>query len=213
MKESQVISDYCSIHNNVVVIRDKIVYSNEDVNFVQFSNDIYKKFALSYPKFHKMDNLSKLGFLATELLLKDKNLDQKYSGDEVGIIFTNASSSIDTDRSYQNSISDRTNYFPSPSIFVYTLPNIVVGEICIRNKFYGEGNFFVTRNFNPGFLVDYIDQLFESGAIKCCIAGWVEFDGNDFESVILLIEKADKSEFGIVKFEPAIIQGIYEKMK
>ena len=158
-----------------------------------------------------MDNLSKLGFLSAELLLRDKNLDHKYSGDEVGIILMNASSSIDTDRNHQNTITNRENYFPSPSIFVYTLPNVVIGEICIRHKFCGEGIFFISEKFNPYLLVSYADQLFDSETIQCCIAGWVEFDGNDFESMVFLIEKSDKPDVGIVKFEPSAILSIYEK--
>jgi 3-oxoacyl-(acyl-carrier-protein) synthase len=211
MKRSYIISDYCSIRKNLVAIRDNIVYTSSDSDFRGFSNDIYKNFALSYPKFHKMDNLSKLGFLSTELLLSDKNLNNKYSGDEVGVILMNASSSIDTDRNHQNTISNRENYFPSPSIFVYTLPNVVIGEICIRHKFCGEGIFFISEKFNPYLLVSYADQLLDSETIKCCIAGWIEFDGNDFESMVFLIEKSDKPDVGIVKFEPSVILGIYEK--
>ena len=213
MKRSYIISGYCSINKTEVVVMGDTIFSCSNSSFRDFSNDIYKKFALNYPKFHKMDNLCKLGFLSVELLLRDKNLDQKYSGDEVGIIIMNASSSVDTDRNYQSSIANRENYFPSPSIFVYTLPNVVIGEICIRHKFYGEGNFFIDEKFNPDFLVSYVDQLLESNIIKCCICGWVEFDGDDFESIVYLIEKPDTTDLGIVNFDPATIQKLYEKMK
>jgi hypothetical protein len=213
MKRSYIISDYCSIRQDAVEVNNDIVYNGSGADFGKFSNDIYKNFAVNYPKFHKMDNLSKLAFLSAELLLRDKNINQKYSGDDVGIILMNASSSLDTDRRYQNTISDRANYFPSPSVFVYTLPNVVIGEISIKHKFYGEGNFFITEKFNPSFLVSYVEQLFNTETIQCCIAGWVEIDGNDFESLVFLIEKPDKTDAGIANFEPATIQNLYDKKK
>ena len=213
MKKFYVISNYCSIRNKVVMIKENIVYTGSCAGFREFSNDIYRTFSLSYPKFHKMDNLNKLGFLSVELLLRDKNLNQKYAGDEIGIILMNASSSLDTDRCHQNSITDHTNYFPSPSVFVYTLPNVVIGEISIRHKIFGEGNFFITEKFNPNFLVTCVEQLLDYETTQCCIAGWVEINGNDYESIVFLIEKPDRTEEGIVNFEAANIYNIYIKKK
>jgi hypothetical protein len=213
MKKSLIVSSYCSVTRKEVTVNNNVIYTGSGSTFRDLSNDIYTKFSLGYPKFHKMDNLSKLGFLSVELLLRDQKPDQKYPGDDIGIIFMNSSSSLDSDRQYQNSLSDRENYFPSPSIFVYTLPNIVIGEICIRHKFYGEGIFFISEKFNPEFLVSYIEELFECEAIQCCIAGWVEFDSDDFESLVFLIEKPDRTDDGIVNFEPDVIRNIYEKLK
>jgi hypothetical protein len=181
--------------------------------FRDLANDIYSKFSIDYPKFHKMDNMCKLGFLSVELLLMDKNPGQKYPRNKIGIVFMNSASSLDTDRRHQDTLSDREKYFPSPSIFVYTLPNVVIGEICIRHKIYGEGNFFVAEKFNVDLIHGYIEELFDNKAIQCCIAGWVEFDGEDFESFVFLIEKQDKTESGIVNFEPDAIRNLYENLK
>ncbi len=213
MKNSCLISSYCSIQRKGARIGKDIVYSDGDIGFRELANGIYTKFALNYPKFHKMDNLCKLGFLTVELLLRDRDLKLKYSGDEAGIIFMNASSSLDSDRRHQETISGRENYFPTPSVFVYTLPNVVIGEICIRHKFYGEGNFLISEKFNPDFLVNYVEQLFLSDIIQFCITGWIEFNGNDFESLVFLIEKPGRTENGIANFEPDIIRSIYEKIK
>ena len=211
MKKACTISSYCSIRANSVVLDNKTLYTAPPEGFTKFSAGIYRHFSINYPKFHKMDNLSKLGFLSVELLLKDRDIKHKYSGDEVGIILTNSSSSLDTDRNHQKTITSRNDYFPSPAVFVYTLPNVVIGEICIKNKIFGEGNFFVMEKFNPTFLVNYITQLFDNKIIECCITGWVEINGNDFESVVFLIEKSSKTETGIANFEPADILSIYNR--
>jgi hypothetical protein len=213
MREFYIISDYCSIRNHEVVLQGQSVYSDTGSGFQEFLTGIYQYFAVSYPKFYKMDNLSKLGFLTAELLLRNKNMHQQYAGNKVGIILMNASSSLETDRHHQSMILDRNDYFPSPAVFVYTLPNIVIGEISIRHKFTGEGTFFVQEKFNPSFLVNYVKELLDQGIIQCCIAGWVETEGNDYESVMYLIEKTDRPNSGIANFEPASIQRIYDKEK
>ena len=96
-----------------------------------------------------------------------------------------------------------SNYFPSPAVFVYTLPNIVIGEISIRHKITGEGTFFIREKFDASFLVNYISQLFDDGILQCCIAGWIETNGEDYESVVYFIEKTDSPFDGIANFDAA----------
>jgi hypothetical protein len=213
MSQTYIISDYCSIRNHEVVLHDKLVYANTDAVFPEFLTKIYQHFGISYPKFYKMDNLSKLGFLSADLLLRDKDIHQHYAGNEVGIILMNASSSLDTDRNHQNTILDRNNYFPSPAVFVYTLPNIVIGEICIRHKITGEGTFFIQEKSNPSFWVDYVKILLDQGIIQCCLAGWVETEGHNYESVMVFIEKSDRPNSGIANFDASSIHRIFDNKK
>jgi hypothetical protein len=209
MKEALVITGYCSIYDRSVVVDGKLLYRGREVNPGELYTDIYRHFGINYPKFHKMDMLSRLGFVTADILIREKHTTERYEGSETGIILMNSSSSLDTDRNHQRSISDRTEYFPSPAVFVYTLPNVVIGEICIRHRITGEGNFFVMEQFNPLFMVNYISQLFDNKIIETCISGWVEHDGDNYESLLFLIEKRDRTEGGIVNFEPAAIQSIY----
>lgn len=161
----------------------------ESVN--KFLKAIYRKHEIKYSKYFKMDNLSKLGFITSEALLKDTNINDKYKGDEIGLIIANSHSSLDTDKKYFETIRDKDNYFPSPSKFVYTLANILVGEICIRNKFLGESTFFISEKFDPQFISWYINDLMASKRIKCCIGGWVDLDESNYESFLFLAEKSD----------------------
>jgi len=209
MKKTPVISGYCSIRSGKVVVDGKVLFEASSGSFSDFVAAIYRQFTISYPKFHKMDNLGKLGFLTAELLLKERKISERYSGDQTGVILMNSASSLDTDRRHQETIKNRGEYFPSPAVFVYTLPNVLIGEICIRHKFSGEGNFFVMEKFNPSFTTNYISQLFYSNIVECCITGWVEIDGSNFESVLFLVENNEGTETGIVNFEAAAIESIY----
>ena len=110
--------------------------------------DLYKRYIDNYPKFYKMDPLCRLGFVASELLLQAEGDRRDTPRDDRAIILFNRSSSIQADEAYQASIQDAEDYFPSPAAFVYTLPNIVTGEIAIRNHYQGETSFYILPERN-----------------------------------------------------------------
>jgi hypothetical protein len=62
----------------------------------------------------------------------------------------------------------------SPALFVYTLPNIVMGEIAIRNQFKGENTFFVSAQNDISFVEKYIEMLFANGVADLVMAGNIE---------------------------------------
>ena len=67
---------------------------------------LYRQMIGNYPKFYKMDGLSRLGFVASEILL---NAEKGETDQERAIIFFNHSSSIASDRNYKESINDKNN--------------------------------------------------------------------------------------------------------
>jgi len=150
----------------------------------EFLNAAYAHFAISYPKFHKMDQLCKLGVLATELLLKETGHSEKYAETETGLVLSNANASLDVDLKYAKTIQTGA----SPALFVYTLPNIVIGEISIRWHFKGENAFFVFKQFDGNFIEKYVNSLFENKLIKNCICGWVDFLKEDYRALLFLVE-------------------------
>ncbi len=127
------ITAHCRISDHSVYRNGQRLLENKKGDLPGFLLSLYQHLNSNYPKFYKMDNLSKLGWLAAEILLKQENLLGSYQSEEIGISLANANASLDTDLKYYDSMKD----IPSPSLFVYTLPNIVAGEICIRHKFKG----------------------------------------------------------------------------
>lgn len=217
MNETLFITHSNIIRKHIVIRNEKVELNNEIfVNFAAFIKALYKKEAISYPKFYKMDNLSKLGFLSAEMLLKDTAFLDRYRKEEIGIVIMNSSSSLDTDLAYNETIKDKSNYFPSPSVFVYTLPNILIGEICIRHKIKGENAFLVSDQFDPGKVIESVKLLLDKDHAQACLCGWVEVLGESFESVLFLVEK----EKTIKEYSPAggyspftieSLQQIYQK--
>jgi hypothetical protein len=213
IKEKYIISDYCIIRNNRIILNGEVLYTGNPGSPAEMLVAAYRAFAISYAKFFKMDNLCKLGFLASELLFKEKSINEIYHGDEVGILLSNAGSSIDTDRNHQKSISSRDEYFPSPSVFVYTLANIVIGEICIRHKLSGESFFLIEKEFNATRLHEQVKQWLGDEIVRCCLTGWVELDDNHYEAVLYFIQKTSALQDGITIFTPEKLTEIYLREK
>jgi hypothetical protein len=209
MENNYIISDYCIIRNNRIVLNGEVVYMGSESSPGEFFTAAYRYFNISYAKFFKMDSLCKLGFLASELLLGGKNISEICPGDEVGILLSNAGSSIDTDRNHQKSISRRDEYFPSPSVFVYTLANIVIGEICIRHKLFGESFFMIEKEFDAKRLYVQVKHWLDEEIVRCCISGWVEIDNDKYEAVLYFIQKTSVLQEGIAIFGPEILTDIY----
>jgi 3-oxoacyl-(acyl-carrier-protein) synthase len=175
------------LRNGVAICNGKIFLEKSGSDVSSFCKELYRKLTTDYSKFFKMDNLSKLAFISAELLLKDHPV-TGYQPNEVALVFSNASASLDTDKTYYGSVEDKANYFPSPSVFVYTLPNIMMGEVCIRHKLTGENTFFVSKQFDGELASAYAENLLWSGKARCVIAGWVEINEKNWEAVMFLIE-------------------------
>ncbi len=192
--------------------------------------DAYKRYIGDYPKFYKMDMLSRLGFVAAELLvgvplssqppfsssppvppkggegspnakeasptgggLVGASLspqgESEGASEEVSIILFNHSSSVVTDRAYYETIRDKDNYFPSPSLFVYTLPNIVTAEIAIRHHCRGETTFCILPKKDSLLMRQIQRAAMQDTNTRRLLTGWIDCeDENHFEAQLEIIE-------------------------
>ena len=149
--------------------------------------ELYREYVNDYPKFFKMDTLSRLGFMAAELLLQAEGAERFVPREDRAVILANRSASIKNDKDYLKTISEG-NYYPSPALFVYTLPNIVTGEIAIRNKYLGETAFYVLDK--PEQLTPIIETTLNATPQTSAIAGWCECsDANSFYAKLQIIWK------------------------
>lgn len=191
-KMELLITSYCRIKNNRIVVNGAEVILQKQENASYFFADVYKHFGMNYPKFHKMDNLSKLGLIASDVALKENEFLQRNKPETIAIIMANKASSLDTDRIHQQSINDKDHYLPSPATFVYTLPNIVIGEIAIKHKITGENLFLVSDAFDAQLLIDHTQITFNEET-SAAICGWVDYDNGNADALIYLIEIASDS--------------------
>ena len=226
-----ILKSYCRIAGGHVTINgelffksdfssdlDKNLTSNVDRNFNpeeklrtahEFFSAVFGRLSVDYRKFYKMDALSKLGFLASELLLADT--DRDIPKEDMGIVLFNRSSSLETDSRYQKTIQDKDNFFPSPAEFVYTLPNIVTGEIAIRNKIYGETAFYVMSGFQADMLREAIENMINFARMKRVLAGWTEVDAftGEYSGFMVLCEMQHDVRNSHRSLSDKILEDIY----
>lgn len=159
---------------------------------------LYREFIGDYPKFFKMDSLCKLGFVAAELLLKDFSQEVK---ENAAIILFNRNGSLITDRNYQKTLG-KDNYFPSPALFVYTLANIVTGEIAIRHKIYGETSFYILEKPDAEAMDAIVESALATSAPSFILTGWVDYENEEnYLAELKLVQNKNKH-----KMEELILQ-------
>lgn len=184
--------------HHVTITTKGVTIDGNRLNIKEESNDasmltaIYKQYIGGYPKYYKMDGLSRLGFIASELLLKAEHLPHDF---DRAVILFNRSSSIASDKKYLASIADKDNYFPSPSIFVYTLPNIVTGEIAIRNGYHGETSFYVLADKDEAQMQEILQTAFMDEQTQSAVTGWLDYeDATHFEADLYIVERSPRSK-------------------
>lgn len=174
---------------NEVKVDGKVLNHNETGGALL--TELYRTCVGDYPKFFKMDTLCKLGFVASELLLQAEGAPRFEPREDRAVVFFNRSASLQADTAYQATIQDPENFFPSPAAFVYTLPNIVTGEIAIRNKYYGETSFFVLEDYDETIVARELQNAFLDPMTKSILGGWIDCtDENHFEAKLFLLLKS-----------------------
>ena len=180
--------------HSVVMTQDSVRVDGEELDTVscgaELLTEIYKTRIGGYAKFYKMDRLSRLGFVASELLLQVEGGERFAESEDRAVVLFNHSSSADSDRRYMESIRDRENYFPSPSVFVYTLPNIVTGEITMRNGYHGETSFYILPEKDARRMHDILQTAFSDSVTKSILGGWIDYaDDGHFMADIAIYER------------------------
>ena len=188
------ISAYCHISNNGFYINGNLITSFASTGVKEIILNLYSALNIKYSKFHKMDDLSKLGFIGTELIKNTIPEIDNFGENDIALLFSNKKSSATTDilfrESYQN------GGIPSPSLFVYTLPNILIGEISIRNKWYGENMFTVSSDFDAKNFSDYCNILLNKNS-KAAMCGWINTDTSKIKAFFFFVTKEDIKQLNL----------------
>ena len=180
------ITSYCHLTNESCLVNGQQIAGRDNESTDSWLKQLYKNQEIVYPKFYKMDTLSQTGFILTELLKRtNPRLIDAYQDDETALLFANRFSSVDSDVRFQRSYQETS---PSPALFVYTLPNIVLGELAIYNKWYGENMFAVLPKFAADFYVSYAEILLSTGS-EAVLCGWLDIADEQIHAFLFFVEK------------------------
>lgn len=133
---------------------------------------LYRALGFAYPKFFKMDLLCKWAWLGAEILLSIPDSEPIYTGltrSKIAVVLATGAGCLDVDKRYLATMDGH----PSPALFVYTLPNIMLGEICIRHGFTGQQLCLVQESPDDEEIYFSASDLLGRGA-EACVCGWVD---------------------------------------
>ena len=195
----------------VIITPETVKLNGVDMSHAEQGNamltELYRAHVGDYPKFFKMDTLCKLGFVASEMLLKDEGQERFVPREDRAVVLFNRTASLQADTNYQSTIQDPENFFPSPAAFVYTLPNIVTGEIAIRNKYFGETSFIVVESCDAQIMARQLMNAFRDPMTQSILGGWLDCtDENHFEARLFLVEKQQFND--ITALESTLINNL-----
>ena len=108
------------ISQGQVNVDETSVFVSSQTDFHIFSREAFKSRGESNMKFYKMDDLCKLGYLASAWLLDGI----EYGEEECGIVMSGKYGCLDTDIRHQQIIDSEGDSSASPAVFVYTLLNV-----------------------------------------------------------------------------------------
>ena len=160
----------------------------------------YRQTGINYPKFFKMDMLSRVAFVAAELLGISSIITEDKTG--IATVFSTASGCIDVDKKFEESRQE----IASPALFVYTLPNIMLGELCIRHGFKGAQMCFISEYPDAAITFFHVNELLLKGKAEACLCGHVEATEKGIDASLLWISPMP----GFATFDILEIEKIYK---
>ncbi|NCC09484.1 MAG: beta-ACP synthase [Bacteroidia bacterium] len=166
-----------------IKVDNEVVFQTTEQGFAPFIREAFKRLGESNLKFYKMDSLCKLAYITAAELLKGIN----FQPEEMGILLANASSSLHTDIRHQELIQKEGDAAASPTLFVYTLPNVAIGEICIRHKIQGENTFFIEPTCSWEEMERLAQMAMAKNGLTACIIGWCEQLKENYQAKFKLI--------------------------
>lgn len=154
-----------------------------------------------------MDVLSKWAWVAAEILLQKEDgfLYDGLEKEKIAVVMATAHGCLEADKKYQQTLSE----IPSPALFVYTLPNIMLGELCIRHGFKGEQICLVSEAIDCEALYFWSDDFLQRRGMDACLCGWVDISEGNNEVIFLWVAKQN----GGIRFSQPALQQAYEETK
>lgn len=196
------IEHYIQWHNHTLHRDGQPMFTLAAMPLIDIPLAVYEQAKISYPKFFKMDLLSRVAFLAAELLQPDiTGLDKS----RIAVALSSASGCLDVDKKYDES----RKTVASPALFVYTLPNIMLGEICIRNGFKGEQMTTITAVPDINHMLFQVTDLMMNRQTDACLLGHAEATEQQIRVTMAWVSK-DQKQQSPVHFDRQTLERLFQ---
>lgn len=187
--------------NNSIAVKNGNALQQQTVALAQDPAELYRALQCSYMKFFKMDMTCKWAWLGAEIALQDNEIADK---SKVAVVLQTNHGSMDVDKKY---LASKEEGAASPALFVYTLPNIMLGEISIRHGFKGEQLCMASKLFNPIELEFWVGDLLNNRGMEACLCGWVDVYGEQKDICLFWVTKQENG----TPFTVATLNELYKQ--
>ncbi|MBQ9597892.1 MAG: 3-oxoacyl-ACP synthase [Bacteroidales bacterium] len=140
-------------------------------------SELYKKYLSDGSRFFKMDLFSRLAYVGTGLLAKDAL--EGIAPEEIAILLFTVNGSVLADRKHLSTYTHPDEYYPSPSVFINTLPNVVLGEIAMKNTIKGETTLVMLPERDEPLKDRIVAATLAATRPAAVMAGWVDCTAED----------------------------------
>ena len=193
------IHQYLQWNDNQVRLNGQLLFQFVGETSLDTCVEFYKNAAFNYLKFFKMDLLSKAAFLSAQMVIP-KEIEENKS--KIATFLSSKSGCIDVDKKFEDSIND----IASPALFVYTLPNIMLGEICIVNGFKGEQMCTLSEDADSDWFEFYIGDLIRRRDTEAALCGHIEATEAGINSTMIWVSK----QWSSIPFNMQNLQTIFK---
>ena len=139
--------------------------------------EVFKEFIADNSRFFKMDLYSRLAYVGTTLLAKDSLGD--CAPEDVTLFIFTLNGSVLADRKHLSTFANPDEFFPSPAVFINTLPNVVLGEIAVRNTIKGETTLVMLPSRDEAAIDRILEATLTATKPSVMICGWVDCEAED----------------------------------
>lgn len=178
---------------NDTLIADGVIIAGLDKSEAKTTEErlnlFYKKAGFNYLKFFKMDPFCKAGMLC--LLPFAEYLHSHPRASEGGLLlFTDSGCSM-ADEEHIRLVTEAA---ASPAVFVYTLPNIVLGEWSIFSRWVGYGQCFMLSQFKATYLAERIAAFKSDFPQAPVVASWLSVNDDCLDGILFICHEGVTSE-------------------
>jgi len=150
-------------------------------------SELFKKKLSDGSRFFKMDLFSRLAYVATGLLAKDSLAG--YAPEDIALFIFTRNGSVLADRKHLSTFSNPENFYPSPAVFINTLPNVVLGEIAVMNTIKGETTLVMLPCRDDAWMDRIIKATLSCTRPSVMIYGWIDCPAEDsFEADLKMLK-------------------------
>ncbi len=148
-------------------------------------NNAWSSLGIELPRFPRMDRSSKLVAIGGSAFFIEGGALAGHSKDTIGMVIMGTHGSMDTDLKYQTQL-DADNH-AGPGMFVYTLPNIAMGEFSIQHGLHGSGLCLLNNALDLAQMREACEILLHEHGMESVICGWSDIFADQATATFMVV--------------------------